>query len=242
MSMGLKQNFERAAWKKGFRCVVGMDEAGRGPLAGPVAVGLVLIPRQSDFSRQIAAQDSKLLTPKRRRELFELITARYPWAVGSASAREIDKVGIMGALRLAIRRVWRKIKAQPNCGAPDFILADYGLPVDILKTDFLQMVRGDGQIFSVACASIVAKVWRDDYMSRQDKKYPRYGFAQHKGYGTRAHYAALKKYGICPLHRVSYGLGDYQRISAGSSTDSRPDVTCGAGLRGNDKSGQNDKK
>lgn len=197
----LKLNFEKALWKKGFRTVVGMDEVGRGPLAGPVVVGLVSISYQKDWSRLILAQDSKILTAAKRQELFNLIIKTYPWAVGMASAHTIDRIGIMSALRLAISRAWRKIK---EC--PDFILADYGLPIEDLKVPYQKLVRGDSQIFSVACASIVAKVWRDDWMSLQAKKYPRYDFEKNKGYGTRAHYEALEKYGICPLHRRSYSL------------------------------------
>ena len=197
----LRLNFEKDLWKKGYRAVVGLDEVGRGPLAGPVVVGLVLIPYKNDQSRLILAQDSKVLTAKKRQELFNLITKTYPWAAGMASANTIDQKGIMGALRLAISRAWRKMK---EC--PDFILADYGLPIENLKVPYQKLVHGDGQIFSVACASIVAKVWRDTWMSAQAKKYPAYGFEKHKGYGTRAHYEALEKYGTCPLHRVSFGL------------------------------------
>ncbi len=184
-----------------------MDEVGRGPLAGPVVVGIVLVPKEGlKLAREIAARDSKILSPKRREVLSKQIRASYPWAVGICTARMIDRFGISWALRYAVRRAGKALERKP-----DYVLADYGLSIAELEVEGENMVGGDGKIFSVACASIVAKVWRDDWMRRQARRYPEYAFEKHKGYGTRAHYAALAKYGTCPLHRMSYGLEKFAK-------------------------------
>ncbi len=199
--------YERAFWRDGFVCVAGLDEAGRGALAGPVVAAAVILPvldsgdwTRHELFRAIArATDSKLLDTRTREKLFDAIcqTARA-YAVGAASQPEIDKLNIVRASHLAMYRALDALSLAPDALLLDaLVLANSALPQQGL-------IHGDALALSIAAASILAKVARDRLMRELDAQYPHYGFARHKGYGTRAHLAALQKFGPCPIHRLSY--------------------------------------
>lgn len=189
---------ETALWERGARLVGGVDEAGRGCLAGPVMAAVVVVPRDFTLPGLI---DSKQLTVLRREKLYEQLRgdARLWIATGLATVEEIDRLNILRASHLAMERA---VRALPK--VPDGLLID-GLPVRAFPFPHQAVVDGDALCLSIAAASIVAKVERDRWMSQADAMYPGYGFAQHKGYGTKAHRAALARLGPCPLHRRSFG-------------------------------------
>lgn len=188
---------ERFLHQRGYQCVAGVDEAGRGPLAGPVVAAAVILP--DDFEHT-ALNDSKQLSPARREVLFEEMTTQSDvvWAVAMSSVEEIDRFNILQATHLAMRKALSKLSS-----APDHVLVD-GLEVPKLGFQQTALVRGDGQSFSIAAASVLAKVTRDRLMREWDVQFPYYGFARHKGYGTPEHLAMLTKYGPCPIHRRSF--------------------------------------
>lgn len=201
--------FERDLLARGYRCVVGIDEAGRGAWAGPVAAGAVCLPLERD-DLMIALEgvrDSKLLTPHARESLIDAIksTARG-WGVGRAEAGEIDSIGIVPATLLAMQRAVANMIADFPQVDPDFLLIDSikwrGLPDRLL--DYRAIVKGDQLSLSIAAASVLAKVTRDRWMLDYDVQYPLYGFAAHKGYGTKQHQAAIRDHQPCPLHRMTY--------------------------------------
>ena len=176
--------------------ICGVDEVGRGPLAGPVVAGAVILPKGV---RILHINDSKKLTEKRRNELFEVIDKMaVRWSVASASPKRIDEINILQADYEAMRKAIRRLGVTP-----DLILAD---AVTIPKINIRQtgIIHGDALVQSIAAASIMAKMTRDRYMTAVDKLYPEYSFASNKGYGTAAHIAALKKYGPCPIHRMTF--------------------------------------
>lgn len=192
---------ERRLWALGYFYVAGLDEAGRGPWAGPVvAAAVVLPPARADLAEALAGvDDSKRLSPETRARLYDRIHAvALAIGVGIASAAEIDRIGIVPATRLAMRRA---LDALPR--TPDYLLLDHiRLPeVNIPQESF---TRGDARVLSIAAASIVAKVTRDRIMEELDARYPGYGFAQHKGYGTAAHREALRRLGPSPVHRRTW--------------------------------------
>jgi ribonuclease HII len=188
---------ERQLARRGVWPVAGVDEAGRGPLAGPVAAAAVILDPQN-LPRGV--NDSKLLTSDAREELFEAIMARaLAVAIGFASAAEIDAVNIRQATFLAMRRALGALSARPA-----YALIDGNDLAPGLCCPGETIVRGDGAILSIAAASIVAKVARDRLMRRLCAIYPVYGFSQHAGYGTRAHLAAIEAHGPCPYHRLSF--------------------------------------
>jgi len=194
---------EKKLWKKGFKRVAGLDEAGRGPLAGPVVAAVVsLIPNSKFLIPKL--RDSKKLTPKRREEFYKLIVKSpfLEWGIGRVSEKVIDKINIKNAAELAMWRASQKLKSKP-----DFLIIDGNhLKNYKLKTiNYKLIVKGDEKVFSCAAASILAKVYRDRIMEMYDKKYPRYGFSKHKGYPTKFHLKMLKKYGPCKIHRKSFG-------------------------------------
>ncbi|MBP1583385.1 MAG: ribonuclease HII [Victivallales bacterium] len=176
--------------------IAGVDEAGRGPLAGPVVVAAVILPPEKDFAIPVA--DSKTLTEKRREELAEQLRAdeRIRWAIAIRSAADIDRLNILRATHEAMREAAMALN-------PDFVLVD-GLPVPKFPLPAEFIVKGDSLSASIAAASILAKTHRDHLLLELDAKYPEYGFAVHKGYGTARHLAALAKYGPCPEHRRSF--------------------------------------
>ena len=190
--------YERALWDRGLPHVAGVDEVGRGPLAGPVVAAAVVLRENEPIE---GATDSKLLDRDRRRELARIIRERATSVtVGAASAGEIDRINILRATTLAMNRALRRLPL-----APDRVVVD-GLPVAELECEHDAVVGGDRLVHSIACASIVAKVCRDRLMTRLARRYPGYGWERNMGYGTSEHRRALRKGGPTPHHRRSFGL------------------------------------
>lgn len=187
---------EDACAEEGFLRICGVDEAGRGPLAGPVCAAAVILPEHLEIP---GLNDSKKLTDKRRRELFPLIKAQaVAYGIGFASHEEIDSINILQATFLAMRRALEQMGVTPDLALIDGNRqTDFGVPCRTV-------VKGDSLSASIAAASILAKVSRDDWMLQAAEKYPGYGFEIHKGYGTKAHYAALEALGPCEIHRNSF--------------------------------------
>lgn len=190
-------HFEQAAREAGYTAVCGIDEAGRGPLAGPVVAAAVILPAGYELA---GLTDSKQLTAKKREKLFEQLMgdARVQKSIAAATAAEIDELNILRATHLAMARA-----AQGLTAPADFALID-GLPVPNFPLPSQSIVKGDSRSLSIAAASILAKVTRDRLMAELDTRYPAYGFAKHAGYGTAAHLAALRAHGPCPEHRRSF--------------------------------------
>ena len=188
--------FEHQCYDEGFEIVCGVDEAGRGPLAGPVCAAAVILPRDLEIE---GLNDSKKLSDKRRRALFEQITAQaVSYGIAFATEQEIDEINILQATFLAMRRAMERLTVRPSIALIDGNReTDFGLPVRTI-------VKGDSLSANIAAASILAKVTRDDFMMQQAELYPQYGFDVHKGYGTCAHYDSLRKYGPCPIHRRTF--------------------------------------
>lgn len=187
---------EKGYYTRGIQLICGVDEAGRGPLAGPVCAAAVILPPHVEIP---GLNDSKKLSDKRRRELFPIIKEQaLAYGIAFADHKEIDEINILQATYLAMERAISKLQIKPEAAIIDGNRAkDFGLPVETV-------VQGDSRSASIAAASILAKVTRDDYMLEQAKVYPQYGFEIHKGYGTKAHYAALEAHGACPIHRLSF--------------------------------------
>jgi ribonuclease HII len=188
--------FEAQAWRAGLSRVAGLDEAGRGPLAGPVVAAAVIL---TPDRRVKKLSDSKLLTPERREELFGQITLRaVAVGVGIVDHETIDRVNILEATRMAMVEALRGLAVEPDLVITDFVK----LPG--LTCPQRNLVDGDQRCATVAAASIIAKVTRDRLMVEADKQFPEYGFARHKGYATADHLAALDRHGPCPLHRRTF--------------------------------------
>ena len=187
---------EDRCMEEGFQVICGVDEAGRGPLAGPVCAAAVILPPHLELP---GLNDSKKLTDKRRRELFPLIKEQaIAYGIAFATHLEIDEINILQATYLAMERALAQLNVKPDIALIVGNRAkDFGLPV---KT----VVHGDSLSASIAAASILAKVTRDDLMLQMAEDYPQYGFEVHKGYGTKAHYEALRTYGESPIHRKSF--------------------------------------
>lgn len=179
-----------------FELICGVDEAGRGPLAGPVCAAAVILPKGLVIP---GLNDSKKLSDKRRRELFPIIQKEaVSFGIAFASQEEIDEINILQATFLAMRRAMEQLNPQPEFALIDGNReTDFGVPC---KT----VIKGDSLSANIAAASVLAKVTRDNWMMEAAEKYPGYGFEVHKGYGTKAHYAALEKLGPCPIHRRSF--------------------------------------
>jgi ribonuclease HII len=193
---------EESLWQAGLQWIAGLDEAGRGALAGPVAVGAVILPADPPLlSRTLGLiRDSKLMTPPRRERGAGAIQATaLSWAVGFASAGEIDALGIVPATRLAASRALAGLSHFP-----DYLLTDFRLELPELDVPQSSLVRGDASCLSIAAASVLAKTSRDSLMRELDGQYPGYGLGKHKGYGTQAHRAAMDRLGISPIHRRSF--------------------------------------
>lgn len=204
----LKKVEEELYEQKGIKSIAGIDEAGRGPLAGPVVVACALMPRNSMIE---GVNDSKKISEKKREKLYDLITEEaISYGVGIVSQKEIDEINILQAtkkgLTLAIKDMEKKLEENPELGIikPDAILVDALTKIDTDGIPYKSIIHGDAISYSIACSSIIAKVTRDRIMKEWDEVYPQYGFAKHKGYGTAAHIAAIKEYGLCPLHRISF--------------------------------------
>lgn len=206
----LDWSIEEEARREGYRICCGIDEAGRGPLAGPVFAAACILP--SDFELD-GLDDSKKLTEKKRELMFKRITERAVYAVASASVAEIEELNILAASQLAMRRALNGVcgEIRPNLALVDGNIArDFVLPARCV-------IGGDAKSPSIAAASILAKVSRDRLCIEYDCVYPQYGFAKNKCYGTAAHYKAVAEYGLCELHRPSFFKNYYQRHVSGNS-------------------------
>jgi len=187
---------EQSYYDRGVMLVCGVDEAGRGPLAGPVCAAAVILPPNINIP---GLNDSKKLSDKKRRELFPVIKEKaLSYGIGFADEKEIDEINILQATYLAMERAISQLTITPEMALIDGNRSrDFGVPV-------MTVVHGDSLSASIAAASVLAKVSRDDVMMEMATKYPMYAFDVHKGYGTKAHYAALREFGPCPIHRMSF--------------------------------------
>ena len=191
------QKIERELYQKGVKSICGIDEAGRGPLAGPVVVASVIMPKDSMIE---GVNDSKKVSEKKIEKLYEEITnTAIAWGVGIIDQREIDEINILNATKKGLTNSLKELEIKP-----DLILVDALTNIDTLGIPYRSIIKGDAKSYSIAAASIIAKVTRDRIMREWDKVYPQYGFVAHKGYGTVAHIKALKEYGACPLHRKNF--------------------------------------
>jgi ribonuclease HII len=192
--------FEIPLWETSVRRVAGIDEAGRGAWAGPVAAGAVVLPADLDLPRRLCGvRDSKQMTPAQREHwAAEIRAIALDWGVGLASPGEIDEIGILPATRLAVRRALKNLT-----GPAQHLLVDF-LALPEIELPQLALVKGDQRSLSIACASVLAKTTRDALLVALDRDFPGYGFARHKGYGTRAHQAALERLGPTAIHRMSF--------------------------------------
>ncbi len=188
--------FENKHFAEGYRLICGVDEAGRGPLAGPVCAAAVILPANIEIP---GLNDSKKLSDKKRRELFPIICEQaVAYGIAFADHKEIDEINILQATYLAMERAIGALQVKPEFALIDGNRAkDFGIPLETV-------IGGDGRSASIAAASVLAKVTRDDYMLKMAENYPGYGFEVHKGYGTKAHYAALQELGPCPIHRMTF--------------------------------------
>ena len=187
---------EHILHEEGIELICGVDEAGRGPLAGPVVAAAVILPHDTVIE---GLNDSKKLSEKRREALYDIITdTALCWSIGMADANEIDEINILQATFRAMRRAVSGLSHTP-----EYVIVDgnrnpgLGLPTETL-------IGGDGKAACVAAASVLAKVTRDRMLREYDRQYPQYGFAMHKGYGTAAHYRAILEHGVCPIHRLTF--------------------------------------
>lgn len=187
---------ERKLREKGFKNIAGLDEVGRGGLAGPVVAASVILPKDKRLYR---IRDSKILKEAEREKLAKKIKKEArSWGLGIVDTKEIEKLGLHKAGLLALKRALDKSKIMP-----DFVFVDY-YRIPEIKIPQKAVVKGDSRIFCIAAASILAKVYRDNLMKRLSKKYPGYGFEKHKGYGTKEHLRALEKLGPCEIHRRNF--------------------------------------
>ena len=192
---------EKHLWTH-FKRIAGLDEAGRGALAGPVAVGAVILPEDEPLLFQALAgvRDSKQMTPLGRERLAPRIReVALAWGVAFASAEEIDSLGIVRATRTAAVRALRGLSVLPQ-----YLLTDFRLELPQLELAQTSLVKGDARCLSIACASVLAKTARDEWMRELDSQYPGYGLGKHKGYGTQAHRSAMKRLGLSKIHRQSF--------------------------------------
>ena len=189
--------FEKAAVNSGFSCICGVDEAGRGPLAGPVCAAAVILPEGAVIEE---LDDSKKLTEKKREKLYDIIKeTAVAYSVAYGTLEEIETVNILEATYLAMNRAIEGLNVKP-----DFALIDGNRVPRGIKIPCETIVKGDSKSMSVAAASVLAKVTRDRLMLEYDKKYPEYNFKKHKGYGTKEHTELIKQYGPCEIHRLSF--------------------------------------
>lgn len=196
-------DIEKSLWETGYSYVCGLDEVGRGSFAGPVVVGAVIFPQDVVLIEGIA--DSKLLKPKQREKLSAKIKkAAAGWSVAEIGVSAINKVGIGKATQMAFRKAIKLLSRSP-----DFILIDAFYVTHLNRKKQRPVKDGDKICASISAASIIAKVYRDQLMKKLHKKYPRYGFAKHKGYGTKRHQEAIRKYGLSRVHRKSFDLSKY---------------------------------
>lgn len=191
--------FERECASCGARFIAGVDEAGRGPLAGPVTAAAVIMPLDDIIE---GVNDSKKLSPKKRDVLYDIIRKKaVAFAVECVDEKTIDKINILSATKLCMKRCLERLNVKPDAVLIDAVALDY-------PSEIISIVKGDAKSYSIAAASILAKVYRDRLMEKFDAEYPEYGFSKHKGYGTKQHIEAIKKYGPCPIHRRTF-IGNF---------------------------------
>ena len=191
------KEFENKLYKDGIKYIAGIDEAGRGPLAGPVVVGCVIMPQDS-FIEYV--NDSKKVSETKREMLYDKIkNEAIAWSTGIIWQDEIDEINILNATKKALTMAIDNLKVKP-----DKIIVDALDKIETRGIPYISVIKGDAKIYSISAASIIAKVTRDRIMREYDEIYPEYGFSGHKGYGTAKHIQAIKEYGICPLHRRSF--------------------------------------
>jgi len=192
------KEFEKNLYnKENYEYIAGIDEAGRGPLAGPVVVAIAIMPKDSFIE---GVNDSKKITESKREKLYEEITNQaIDWSVGIVNEDEIDQINILNATKKALTMAISKLKTKPN-----IIIVDALEKIDTQGIPYISMVKGDAKVYSIAAASIIAKVTRDRIIKEYDEVYPQYGFASHKGYGTAKHIQAIKEYGPCKIHRKTF--------------------------------------
>lgn len=192
----LKQ-IEQGIYNEGKELICGIDEAGRGPLAGPVVVAAVIMPKDSMIE---GVNDSKKVSEKKREILYEkIIDEAISYGVGIIDQKEIDRINILNATKEGLTMAVQELNSKP-----DLIIVDALNKIDTLGIPYKSIIKGDAKCYSIAAASIIAKVTRDRIMRQWDEVYPQYGFSKHKGYGTSEHIKAIKEYGLCPLHRLSF--------------------------------------
>ena len=188
---------EKKLYESGIEYICGIDEAGRGPLAGPVVVGAVILPEDSFIE---GVNDSKKISEKKREKIYEqIINEAIAYSVGIVDQRTIDEINILNATKLALKIALQGLKQKP-----ELIMVDALNNIDTLGIPYISVIKGDAKNYSIAAASIIAKVTRDRIMQEWDQVYPIYGFAKHKGYGTAEHIRVIKENGPCILHRESF--------------------------------------
>lgn len=191
------KKIENELYDTGLNYICGIDEAGRGPLAGPVVVAAVIMPKDSMIE---GVNDSKKVSEKKREALYDIITKEaISYAVGIIDQKEIDRINILNATKEGLTTAIKSLEVKP-----ERILVDALQGIDTCGVPYTSIIKGDAKCYSIAAASIIAKVTRDRIMKQWDEIYPMYGFEKHKGYGTKMHIDAIKEYGICPLHRHSF--------------------------------------
>ena len=191
------KEIEKDLYQKGFQTICGIDEAGRGPLAGPVVVAGVIMPQDSMIE---GVNDSKKVSEKKREKLYDLILEEaISYSVAIIGQDVIDEINILNATKQGVTKVVEELEVKPNLIVVDALthINTKGIPYD-------SIIKGDAKCYNIAAASIIAKVTRDRIMRQWDEIYPQYGFSGHKGYGTAKHIAAIKEYGLCPIHRRSF--------------------------------------
>ena len=190
-------NFEHELIEQGYELICGVDEAGRGPLAGPVCAAAVILPTDLEIE---GLNDSKKLTEKKREALYDIIIEKaLAYGITLVSEKVIDEINILQATFLAMKGAVEAMELTP-----DYVLIDGNREPNLGQLAVKTIVKGDSRSANIAAASILAKVTRDRYMMEMDREYPQYGFAVHKGYGTKKHYEALTEHGHCPIHRLSF--------------------------------------
>ena len=188
---------EKELREKGFKTICGIDEAGRGPLAGPVVIASVIMPANSMIE---GVNDSKKISEKKREKIYDqILEEAVSYGVAIIGQDEIDEINILNATKKGLT-----ISLQELTEKPDIIVVDALNGIDTMGIPYESIIKGDAKCYSIAAASIIAKVTRDRIMREWDKVYPEYGFEKHKGYGTAAHISAIKEYGLCPIHRRSF--------------------------------------
>lgn len=191
------KEIEKSFFNKGIKNICGIDEAGRGPLAGPVVVASVIMPEDSMIE---GVNDSKKVSEKKREMLYDkIIEEAISYSVAIISEKEIDDINILNATKKGLTQSIKELDVKP-----DLILVDALDKIDTLGIPYKPIIKGDSLVYSIAAASIIAKVTRDRIMRQMDEIYPEYGFSGHKGYGTAKHIAAIKQYGLCDIHRRTF--------------------------------------